>query len=595
MLFRVFAVQCREPRNSSIFTTIRPRRERNFGTKVEATAQNEDFKLLVEATPVIDSASRVLPLRENKNLETEKKMGDKGKRSAEDVADDIAVGISFNSRAQYPVVGEISEAAPKQRGCLPDGSCAAKDAAVNSQPSEPRPDRDSIPREGSTTPTELPRTEGDFDSPPTGTCRGGCSNVGNQSCGKPRGRPGFSRLKAPGWGNDTAINTIPPAFINSTPPASINSIPPAYSSVGSVVSVGEVGIVGGVGGVGGAGPVKTNTSLAAAPPGAKGPISATFLPRDLLTPVTEVATVDEHSMVTCSTRRTARNTPASSVASGEPKQKHAASGARFSGRLRSTGPKSKHSGLDEAMRGRFRSPSPSGGHDRVKGGNDEGNQLESPAEPSDGRRKCRQGGERQRRGDNGANRLESPAIPSGGRRRRREGGEKREGWGTGSVGSAQSAPGGGIQSSPGYCELASGGGRSISSPLCNAVDGRFTSLSNGHQSPLGGRLTSFSCGRRSRRGREEHARGGYVAAMSRRKRSVARCEAAVTLVTSKARPSTPISERARWGKGRESQAEVERRKLLRRRSEYADELKRKAKVRRAIDQDYTAPGTLIWY
>lgn len=54
--------------------------------------------------------------------------------------------------------------------------------------------------------------------------------------------------------------------------------------------------------------------------------------------------------------------------------------------------------------------------------------------------------------------------------------------------------------------------------------------------------------------------------------------AVATVAADRARPSTPISERARWGKGRESQVEVERRKLLQRRAEYAEELQRKAKV-----------------
>lgn len=88
---------------------------------------------------------------------------------------------------------------------------------------------------------------------------------------------------------------------------------------------------------------------------------------------------------------------------------------------------------------------------------------------------------------------------------------------------------------------------------------------------------------RARRGSGGQAGGGYMAAMGRRARSMARCEAArrlvaVELAANKARPATPISERARWGKGRESQVEVERRKLLQRRSEYADQQQRKAKV-----------------
>lgn len=80
-----------------------------------------------------------------------------------------------------------------------------------------------------------------------------------------------------------------------------------------------------------------------------------------------------------------------------------------------------------------------------------------------------------------------------------------------------------------------------------------------------------------------HGEQGYVAAMRRRARSAARYQAArrmavVARATGKARASTPIEERARWGKGRETLVESERRKLLRRRAEYAEELKRMAKV-----------------
>lgn len=78
-------------------------------------------------------------------------------------------------------------------------------------------------------------------------------------------------------------------------------------------------------------------------------------------------------------------------------------------------------------------------------------------------------------------------------------------------------------------------------------------------------------------------KGGYVAAMSRRTRSIARHEAARRIAMAaraeaKARPSTPIGERSRWGKGRRSREESERRELLRRKAAYAEELQQKAKV-----------------
>lgn len=436
--------------------------------------------LPVEATPGADSASHVLQPQDTQYLGNPKASGETDEGRAADA--DAAAAPTFKSRAR-PV-----EAAPKQRDCLPDVGCATKDTPLNSQPSEPRAERDRAltlrerrldrTRKGSA--AELLPPERAFDSPPTATHRdhndngrkrGNRETRGNR---KLRGQPGVSRLRAPGWGRDVAINSIPPA---------------SRSSVAAD---------------------KVDVSLAAGHSGTKAPASTMFLPKDLLTPVTEVATVDEQSVVSCSTRRSARNTPASSVASGH---------------------NINHS--------RFRSPSPSGDH-------------------------------RQRHGS-GANRLQSPAQPSDRSRRYQQGVRKRGSWGIGSVGSAHSAPGEGTRRAPGL-ELASGV-RSFSShrsPQRGADDG------------VDGRLTSLSSGR-TRRGSGGQAGGGYIAAMSRRARSMARCEAArrlaaVARATDKARPSTPISERARWGKGRETQVEMERRKLLQRRSEYADELQRKAKV-----------------
>ena len=489
-------VPFRDPRNGGICTNIRTRRESASETEVAPTARIEGFNRSVDASPGITSSCKALRSQETEDLGNTKAFGE----TNEECGADAAAAPNFKSRPPPDVdgvgeVGKVGEATPKQRGCLPHDGCVAKDTGVISQPSEPRADRDraAIPRErrfdrtrkGSA--TELLPSECTFDSPPTAAHGDDNDNPRNRrnretrGNGKLRGQPCVSRLRAPGWGRDAAINPIPPASSSAAA-------------------------------------VKVNVSLPATPSVARVPASAMFLPKDLLTPVTEVATVDEQSVASCSTRRTARNTPASSVASGH-QANHAAPGA--------------------GMRGRFHSPSPCGDH--------------------------------RQRGGSGANRLELPARPSDEDRRYQQGVKKGGGWGTGSVGSAQSAPGEGTKRAPGY-ELASGV-RSLSShrpPLCATDDG------------VDGRLTSLSSGR-TRRGSGGQAGGGYIAAMSRRARSMASCEAArrlaaVARATDKARPSTPISERARWGKGRETQAEVERRKLLQRRSEYADQLQRKAKV-----------------
>ena len=489
----MFAVLFRDPRNGGIFANIRTRRESASATEVAATARIEGFNRPVEASPDADSSTQVLRSQGTKYLENTKAVGEV---DVECVPDTAAAVPTFKRKAP-PAIGNFGEATPEQGGCLPDSDCAAKDTAVISQPLELRANGDRAltqserrldhTRKGSV--SELPQPERAFDSPPAATYRDHNDNFrkrGNRETrdnGKLRGQPGVSRLRAPGWGRDAAIN----------------SIPPAPSSMGAF---------------------KPNVSSAAASSGDKAPVSAMFLPRDLLTPVTEVPTMDEQSVISCSTRRTARNTPDSSVTLGH-MTNHAAPGA--------------------GMRGRFCSPNPSGGH-------------------------------RQRRGS-GANRLESPAQPSDGRRRYQQGVGKRGGWGISSVGSAHSAPGDGTKGAPGF-ELASDVQTLSSnrSPLCGAAD-------DGNND---GRLTSLSSGR-PRRGSGGQAGGGYIAAMSRRARSIARCEAArrlasVARATDKARPSTPISERARWGKGRETQVEVDRRKLLQRRSKYAVELQRKAKV-----------------
>lgn len=259
---------------------------------------------------------------------------------------------------------------------------------------------------------------------------------------------------------------------------------------------------------------------------------AALLPWDLLTPATEAATVDEHSAVSRSTRGTARMTPASS---------DDVSGSRTD---RGEPPR--------IARGRLHHQSPQSGQSKPRrhaaagsatGGLDFDPTLES--------------------GDAGT----------------WHGREKRAVWGSGVVGSgAHSAPGKSTARPKGInLNLPSGGALSSqsgyrSSPLSVAGD---------HVGVRGSTFSSAS--EEMRPGRQ--AGGGYVAAMGRRARSRARCEAArrlaaAALAAKRARPSTPISERARWGKGRESQVEVDRRKLLQRRAEYAEELKRKAKVRK---------------
>lgn len=294
-----------------------------------------------------------------------------------------------------------------------------------------------------------------------------------------RGAPGISRLRAPGWGREVTITAIPPASTAT-------------------------------------GVTKAGTSSAA---------TTALLPWDLLTPVTEAATVDEHSEVSHGTDSSKRMTPVSSVASGSrPGQ------GEFS----------------VAIRRQF--------HHRIPHNTPANLRRQAVAGP-------------------GVYRLESPLATSdssGGRNQHGRG--KRAMWGSGTVGSgAHSAPG---KSSAKPNERHSPPGGALSS-------------SSAYRSfPLSGAGSRVAAGGFSTSGDKTPGRqtdGGYVAAMGRRARSMARCEAARRLVVAamaadRPRPSTPISERARWGKGRESQVELERKKLLRRRAEYAEGLQRKAKV-----------------
>lgn len=334
-------------------------------------------------------------------------------------------------------------------------------------------------------PTKLLLPEKAPESPPTAPRTTTKAKPGGQSNNETWEAPCVSRLRAPGWGREAKITAIPPA---STA-------------------------------VGGADAGTPHDDDAA-------PTEAGLLPWDLLTPVTEAATVDEHSAVSRSTRGTARMTPASSdVSRSRPDQGEALGAAR--GRIHHQSPRFLRSKTHHHA-----APGPAAGG------------LEPP--------------------------LESSGAGIG------HGREKRAMWGSGVVGSgAHSAPGKSTarpkaKSSPSGGALSSQSGYR-SSPLSGAGD------------RVGARGSTFSSASEDVRPGRQAGGGGYVAAMGRRARSRARCEAArrlaaAALAAKRARPSTPISERTRWGKGRESQVEVERRQLLQRRAEYAEELKRKAKV-----------------
>lgn len=346
------------------------------------------------------------------------------------------------------------------------------------QASQETPIKLLLPEQALKSPPIAPPTPSKTKSPP-----------GKSNGRKGREAPCVSRLRAPGWGHETKITAIPPA-----------SMAAGGASAGTR-------------------------------PHAGAPTDAALLPWDLLTPVTEAATVDEHSAVSRSTRGTARMTPASSDLS------------------RSRQDPGEH--RLGAVRGRVHHQSPrrlAAKPDRHAAA---GPAVCRPSEPP----------------------VESSGAGFG------HGREKRAVWGSGLVGSgARSAPGEGSQRAKGNSGTPSGGALSSQS-------GYRCSPLSGAGDRMGARGSTFSSASEEMRpGRQAGGGGGgYVAAMSRRARSIARCEAArrlaaAAMAAKRVRPSTPISDRAQWGKGRESQVEVERRKLLRRRAEYAESLKRKAKV-----------------
>lgn len=398
--------------------------------------------------------------------------------------------------------------------------------AASSDASPPRRDRPSVkaapeeatepirrrPPNQATEKVAILRPERAIQSPPTRPSRNSTTKpTGNGKC-KLRKPPHTSRLRAPGWGRDAVITAILPAKVT-----------PGMAKDGSSL----------------ANPASHNGAAPIDPPG---------LPWDLLTPVTEAATVDENSVVSHGTHGTTRMTPASYVTSG------------------CRPPQGEASDATQGMVSRRRPH-------RLQA---DANRYAAAAAPV----VCV---------------LESPAETIGtGDGRNKNGSEKRAVWGSGTVASgAHSAPG--TTSARSRKRDASAGGALTSSsayrasPLSSTADrvgtgGSIFSSASGETNP--GRTTG----------------GGYVAAMGRRARSMARCEAARRLAAAMAadrgRPSTPISARARWGKGKESQVEVERRKLLQRRAQYAEELQTKAKVTRgeaAVARVVVLPSLLTKY
>eukprot|EP00903_Cladosiphon_okamuranus_P021889 g20123.t1 len=340
------------------------------------------------------------------------------------------------------------------------------------------------------TPTKLWMPEIAPESPPTALPKAAKAKPREKSDHKNLDAPNFSRLRAPGWGRETKITAIPPA---STAAGGANTGPPHDAPAAA-----------------------TNAAL---------------LPLDLLTPVTEAATADEHSAVSRSTRGTARMTPASSESSGPgPGQGEGIGGMRS--RFHHKRPQ-----CAQATPRRHAAAGPGAA----------GGRLESAVEPS------------------------GPGVGHGR--------EKRATWGSAVVGSgAHSAPGKST-ARPKRAHSPSGGGA-----LSSQTGSYRSSPLSGAGDRIGARGSTFSSASEEVRPRGQAAAGGggYVAAMGRRARSRARCEEArrvalAALAAKRTRPSTPISERARWGKGRENQAEVARRKLLQRRAQYAEELQRKAK------------------
>ncbi len=361
------------------------------------------------------------------------------------------------------------------------------------------------------------------ESPPTAPSKSATAKEtygGKKSDGKFREAPGASRLRAPGWGRDATVTPIPPAATATGGAAK------ACSSFAAVASASTT----------------ASAAAATAAPRLHAPTpSATALPWDLLTPVTEAATADELSVLSRGTRDTTGLTPASSATSA-----------------------ASRPGRGEML------PSGRGRGGLVRRGSPRYLPVDARRHPATGRT----GG--------GQNRIESTHANAGGPGGDRNlgGREKRavRGGGSGAVGSgARSAPGTISASSRGQPSPPGG-------PLSSASAYRCSPLS-GAGDRVGARDSSFSSASgdmaAAAAGGGRQAGGGYVAAMGRRARAVARCEAArrrAALAMERARPSTPISERARWGKGKESRSERERRELLQRRAEYAEELKRKAKV-----------------
>ena len=404
---------------------------------------------------------------------------------------------------------------------------------------------DRASRGASGTPFLLPGNA--CESPPTVPPKSVEENKpGRRSSGKFRAAPGASRIRAPGWGRGAAITPIPPA--TNTAGAAAKAGP---SLAGAHAATGTPRLHA---------PAPTAATVAAA------------LPWDLLTPVTEAATAEEHSVLSHGTRETTRMTPASSgtttTSASKPdrgREEEEEEGPRGPPvRSRCRGRRSPHS---------LRTNNKPRRHSAMGQG---GNLLDSPAEEETG------GG-----GGGGG----GGGRPGGGCRNSGGGREKLGMWGGGTAGS-------GAHSAPGKSSAMLGGRPSPSAgPLSSASAYRCSPLSSAKPDRVGARGSSGSfssasgdgaaAGRRRQRQRQAgggDGGGGYVAAMGRRARAMARCEAArrlaAALAVEKARPSTPISERARWGKGKENQSEVERRELLRRRAEYAEELKRKAKVRK---------------
>lgn len=345
----------------------------------------------------------------------------------------------------------------------------------------------------------------------------GNGNVRSQDNVKYRGTPGVSMLRAPGWGLDAVINSILPASDMPGNTKKAKSVP--FTATAAVRD--------------------------------SSPSMATFLPGDLLTPVTEAATVEEQSAISsCGTHvPRSRATSVISVASHQ----------NTPGDLAATG---------EGSRGRYCHPqSPRRNNHK---GYSHPLKLMLPAV-------VHRKNTPKLAGENNGNRI-------GGQNRHRW--QNRALWGDkGGMGSNASA---GARSAPDRPpEKSFGTNNPESDILRSSSANRSSPLSSG----AGGdrvvaRGSSFSSGNIERMksgGNVGTNGGGYIAAIGRRARSMAKYEAArrlaaVSRATEKARPTTPISERARWGKGRETRTEIERRKLLQRRYEYAKELSRKARV-----------------